>query len=315
MSTGPMMSIGGIASGLPPDLVDQIMEAERQPLNRLVARQEGLAQDREAWTAVTQKLSGVRSAVDEVRRGNSFADLFTAETTGDAADVAVTGRPPQGSASFEVTQLAQAQRSFSDHAFDGLDAALGDLTLAIDGTDVTADLDAEATLADLVDAVNAADLGVTASTVQVEPGSYSLVLAGTETGAEQAFTVDAGGGWGFQTARAAQDAELDVEGLAVSRPSNTIDDLFEGLTLELQETGPATVSADRDVDAAVEQVTGLVERVNEAIGTLSELTAYDPETDEAGPLQGDRTARSIMDDLRGALTGLANPGGEEGFRR
>ena len=81
MTSGPLMSIGGIASGLPPDLVDQIMEAERAPLNRLVARQETLSQNREAWTTVTQKLSGVRSALDAVRRHDSFSDLFTANVT------------------------------------------------------------------------------------------------------------------------------------------------------------------------------------------------------------------------------------------
>lgn len=320
MSTGPGMSIGGIVSGLPPDLVEQMIEAERAPIQRLTQRQASLEKDREAWSVVTQKLSGVRSAVDEVRRAGSFSDLFTAESSSDAVDVEVTGSPRAGSATFEVLDLAQAEQQASAESFAGLDAALGDRQFSLDGVDLRGDLGADATLGDLVDAINASGLGVGARTLQVAPGEHRLVLEAEETGADSAFEVTAEGWEGsadaFAVTRGAQDATLDFGGITVTRPSNTIDDLEDGLSLDLREagTGPVTITTGRDVDAAVEQVGELIGRVNEAISTLQDLTAYDPESGESGPLQGDTTARAIIDDLRQSVAGIANPDGADGFR-
>ncbi len=320
MSTGPGMSIGGIVSGLPPDLVDQLIAAERAPLNRLTQRQSELERDREAWSTVTQKLSGIRSALDDVRRASSFDDLHEATSSSDAVAVSVTGSPRSGSVTFEVLQLARAEQQASAESFDGLAAALGERTFHLDGVDLRSDLGADATLGDLVDAINAADLGVRARTLQVTPGEHRLVLEAEHTGADSSFDVLAegweGGEDAFVVTRGGQDAELDFGGIAVTRPGNRIDDLEEGLTLDLHEagTGPVTVSAGRDVDAAVERVTGLVERINEAITTVQGLMAYDAESGEAGPLQGDTTARRIVDDLRQSVTGLVNPDGPAGFR-
>ena len=320
MSTGPNMSIGGIVSGLPPDLIDQIIKAEREPINRLTQRQADLESDREAWGTVTQKLSGIRSSLDDVRRAGSFDGLFEATSSSDAVDVSVTGSPRSGSATFEVLQLAQAEQQASSESFAGLEAELGDREFSLNGVDLRSDLGEGATLGDLVDAINDAGLGVNARTLQVSPGEHRLVLEADETGASSAFDVSAdgweGGAEAFTVTRGAQDAELDFGGISVTRPSNTIDDLEDGLTLDLRQagTGPVTVTSGRDVDAAVEQVSTLVERINGAISTLQDLTAYDPESGEAGPLQGDTTARAIINDLRQSVAGLANPDGGEGFR-
>lgn len=316
--SGPLMQIGGIASGLPPDIVDQLMEVERAPLQRLVSQQDQLRADQEAWGQVTSKLSGVRSAVDALRRPGSLAGLFKATSSStEAVEVSVTGEPPSGRATFSVEQLAQAMQRSSADTFAGLDEALDGRTLEIDGVDVTAGLGPDATLADLVDAVNAAGVGVQASTLQVTPGTHRLVLAAEHSGSDGEFTV-AAAGWDheFGVTRSAQDAVLDVGGITVTRSSNQIDDLFDGLTLDLKRTTEqaVTITSERDVDAAVDRVADLVERINETLETISELAAYDPETGSAGPLQGDATARRIADDLRQSLSGLVDPdAGQYGY--
>lgn len=315
-----LFSIGGIASGLDTnDIVNQLMQLERQPITRLEQRQQTLNTSRDAWGEITTRLSGLRSATDNLRRATSF-DAFTSVDSSqpDAVSVSRNGRVDADSqVEFTVTQLATRMQQTSGERFQGRDAAIGDRTLEIttnDGAvhDITADLADGATLDDLVAAVNGAGIGVSASTLQVSEGQFQLVLSADQTGAAAAFSVD-GAGWnldadpeqqGFHVTRDAADAVLDVGGIEVTRSSNTISDLLDGATIDLRATttGPVTVTAQRDIDGAVEAVTGMVGEINKVFSTINELTAYDAETGEAGPLQGQFAATLLGFDLRSAVT-------------
>ena len=315
-----LFSIGGIASGLDTDdIVNQLMQLERQPINRLEQRQQTLNTSRDAWGQINTRLSGLRSATDKLRRADAF-DNFTTVSSSNPDAVAVTrnGRLDGDSQlSFSVDQLATRMQQTSGERFAGRDALIGDRTLEIttpDGVvhDLTADLGDDATLDDLVAAVNGAELGIRASTLQVAPGEFQFVLTADATGEAAAFDVD-GAGWnldapeaeqGFTVAQAAADAQLTVGGIQVTRSSNTVDDLLEGATLQLNQvtTGPVTVAAQRDIDGAVEAVQGFVAELNNTFATIGELTAYDAETGKSGPLQGQFAANQLSFDLRSAVT-------------
>lgn len=304
MST-PMMSFGGIASGLPTDLVDQLIDAERQPLRRLEQRQSELDVVGQAWSSVQTRLSSVREAVDAIRRPEGLAAQHTATSSNDdVVGVSVTGQPDEGTLTFSVEQLAQRMQQTSADAFSGLDDAIGDRALSVNGQAI--ELEADATLGDLVEAINAADLGVGASALEVRPGERQLVLVAEDTGAANGFTVEASG-WdnGFAVTQEARDAELDVGGITVTRSGNQVDDLVEGLALDLRSArpgSPVTIGAERDIDEAVGRVTAVVEEINKALEHIDELSRYDPETEQAAPLQGETTLRRIANDLRTAIS-------------
>ena len=308
-----LFSIGGIASGLDTsDIVAQLMKLERQPVVRLEQRQAELQTTRDAWGQLNTRLSSLRSATDQLRRTDRFADL-TKVTSSDPDAVAVsrgTGRVDASQLSFTVEQLATRMQRSSADRFSGLDAELSGRTLSItDASGVTHDLTAglgpQATLGDLVDAVNDANIGVRASALQVAPGEFQLVLTAQDTGVAGGFEVSSGN-WdsGFGITQEARDAHLKVGGIDVFRSTNTIDDLVEGATITLQRTTdtPVTVSAQRDIDGAVKAVTGFVEELNKTIGSIRELTSYDPETKKAGPLQGQFAASQLAFSLRSAIT-------------
>ena len=307
MTTTPLISFGGIASGLPPDIVEQLMEVERLPLQRLEQQRAELDTVRDAWGGVQTRLSAVRHAVDAVRRPEAFAEQFTASSSNEAAvGVTVTGDPDEGNLTFSVEQLARAMQQTSADRFSGTDADIDGRTVTIDGPGGEQTFgEADMTLGELLDAINAEGLGVRASALQVEAGEYQLVLQAEETGTDNAFSVESGG-WDTDLAvsQTAQDARIDVGGITVQRSGNTIDDLVDGLSFDLREagTGPVTVTSARDVDGAVEQVSELVGQINEALGYIAEATSYDADTQQAGPLQGDSTLRQIATELRSALS-------------
>lgn len=95
-----------------------------------------------------------------------------------------------------------------------------------------------------------------------------------------------------------QDAIINVNGIDIRKSSNTIDDVFKGLTLNLQ-----SASVGQTVSVNVSQRTGdittamssLLGAYNGVIGFLNAQFAYDPESGNAPPpLNGDPTARQVL---------------------
>ena len=327
--SAPLFSIGGIASGLPPDLVQQLMAVERLPVQRLENRQARIQVTSDAWKQVNTRLSALRGAVDAVRRPTSFSSLRTVSSSNESAvTVAKTGSPAEGSLSFTVSRLATAmQRSVGD-TFSGLDEALGGRTLTIIVGGQSADVtptSPDATLADLIDHINAQDLGIRATTLQVTPGAHRIVLTAESAGADAAFTV-AGMGWVKDSDGSAIDWADDNESLiadgvnarltigsgaqaiVVERPSNTITDLYDGMTVTLgaETAGPVTIAAQKDIDGAVKAVKNVIDTMNGTISTLTELSRYDAETNKAAPLQGDATVRTLLRELRTSLSAMVD---------
>jgi len=315
MASQGLFSIGGIASGLDTsNIIEQLLQLERQPVKRLERQQAELTKTKDAWGQVNTKLSSLRSATDKINRADRF-DAFMSVTSSnpDAVSVISSGTTKTGSLSFRVDQLAQAQQRSAGETFESRTEALGDRGLQITlnggathdfGVD---ELGAEATLDDLVKAVNDANIGVRATALQVEAGEFRLVLDATKTGEANTFTATSTGTWtdgAFDETQAALDAQLTVGGITVTRSSNTITDLVDGATITLNQTTDTAVNvtAQRDIDGAVEAVTGFTDALNGVISTIAELTKYDPETEEAGVLQGDASARRLVDNLRRSIT-------------
>jgi flagellar capping protein FliD len=101
--------------------------------------------------------------------------------------------------------------------------------------------------------------------------------------------------------QAGADASFAVDGVAVTRSSNTVDDLITGVTLNLKGADPATtvtVNVNRDYEKITEQITEFVTSYNDLIDTINEQLTYDTATQEpGGPLFGDSTLRSLKTSL------------------
>jgi len=77
----------------------------------------------------------------------------------------------------------------------------------------------------------------------------------------------------------AQDAVLKYEGITIRRPTNTIDDLVPGVTLQLFEPTDKneTISVKPDTDLAKEAIITLVAHYNRVMAELNILTQNKPE--------------------------------------
>jgi flagellar hook-associated protein 2 len=180
------------------------------------------------------------------------------------------------------------------------------------------------------DAINKANIGVNASIVNDGSGTpYRLVLNSTKTGEKSSMRITLEGDGGnppdsaindllaydpsgtqkMQQTAAAQDTKATVNGIAVSSASKTISEAIQGVTLNLSKTGSSTLSINKDSGTLKKNLETFVKAYNDLNKAIKDMTSYDPETKQAGVLQGDFTAQSIQSQLRktmsGEITGLS----------
>ena len=306
-------------------LVDGLVNVEREtrsaPLTRrvetLTARISALGQLRSALSGIATSLDG------RVRTGELGVQLASSDA---AITVERVGVGPAGAVASGVlvNRLAGGQRLNSATFTSGSDAVgLGTLSFQFGrrtpvvgggftfaaGTrpSVNVTITAENnTLAGLAKAINDSGAGVTASII-ASTGSATLVLRGPE-GAENAFIISAaatGAGLerfnhtpGAETialGEAAQDAELVVDGVLITRGTNRIEDVITGARLNLKRTTTAgvAITAARDgqaISGALADFVGTLQAMRQLIGDFRRPSQ---DGEEPGPLANDPTARAL----------------------
>lgn len=307
----------GIGSGvLNSDLVEQLVAAERAPKER---RLDFRTEQTQAKLSAYGKL---RSAVTELRlpmRQLGSADAmrsFSATSSGSNVSASVDSSvASRGSYDINVTQIAKANalafQSVADR--DSTSVGSGTLTLAVGDktTDITID-DSNDTLQGLANSINEAEAGVSASIINTGSG-YRLVLSSDETGTANAINIstDAAAGSdlanfvaGAEETTPAQDAKFTINGIEVTKGSNTVDDVVDGVTFNITGEGASTVKVEQDTGAVAERVQAFVDKFNALQGTIRELTSFDPEKGEGSILTGDSTVRNIQNQLKRVLSDI-----------
>lgn len=101
----------------------------------------------------------------------------------------------------------------------------------------------------------------------------------------------------FKNLQMASDAKFTYNGVSITRPSNEINDVINGVSLTLQSTTepgkPAIISIGRDNQTIIDNVKEFVKAYNELIPKLDEVTRYDPDTKIAGIFNGVSDIRMI----------------------
>lgn len=151
-------------------------------------------------------------------------------------------------------------------------------------------------LADVVSAVNASGLGITASALQVGTDQYALEITANATGTSSSATVDttafSGSNLGtLNTTVAAQNAEVSIGGAGgyqVTSQTNSFSGLLQGVDVQVSQvsTNPVTINVAADGSQVASDVSTLVNAANTVLSTISTDTAYNVATGTAGPLNG-----------------------------
>lgn len=326
-------------------LVDQLVELERAPdEQRLDQRQEKL----EAQISGMGQLRNAVAEFDGTLSALANPDTFDTKeaSISDTGLMDVKELSPDavpGDYRMVIEQVARSQ-SLSSGSYESLDSEVGEgeLTLrfgdwANDLSSFTADPDAEGatieldesnnTLGGLRDAINDADIGVQASIVG-EEGNYQLLVTGP-TGASNEIELTATEGatpglanfnfneteQNFTEQQKGQDALVRVNGLQVSRESNTIDDVIGGMEFDIYNSDPneeISIGISEDRSQAEQAIRDFVDGYNNFYEEMQFLLDREEGEDGQGSLRNDPLAGNMLRSVRGMLGG-AVPGIEEGF--
>ena len=111
----------------------------------------------------------------------------------------------------------------------------------------------------------------------------------------------------FSSIQSASDAKLVVDGMSVSRGSNLIGDIVQGVTMELlaPSSAVATVNISTDTASLQEAIKDLATVYNETVSDFDILTGptnqEDPDDILSGSLYGETSVRTIQNSLRSML--------------
>lgn len=339
------ITANGIGSGLDINsLVSQLMALEQRPLTTMATKEASYQAKLSAFGQVKSVLSAFQTSLTGLKDAAKFT--ATKATVGSDAGFTASSTSTAAASSYavKVEQLATTQRiatsASSTFAPDTSVISTGELTINF-GTytagppaGFAADADRKVTLdftgstiEDLRDAINAdSTLGIKASLVD-NGTAKQLVFTGTGTGAEKAFSLSGTGSLAalqyspdatttssdtVYNLQSAQDAIVDIDGIRISRGSNTVNDAIEGVTLSLTKatSTAANLTIADDRSQAKGAIDSFIKAYNETLSTLKNLTGYDAEKGTSSTLTGDATARGIQNQLRNlvgsALGGLGN---------
>jgi flagellar hook-associated protein 2 len=307
------ISAAGMLSGLDVDgLVRSLMAVEKQPLVNLQSKQASFNSKLSAYGTLKGAVSTFQTAVKALS-GDALQALTTTSTKPDVIGVSATkgGGATAGSYSIEVSKLAQSDKLVSAGIAPGEKLlGAGSMEITINGKSTTLDL-TDATLAGVSSAINKANAGVTA-TILNDGTQDRLVITGNETGTANGVSIVASGSLAqFDTAagtiartQTAQNAEMTIDGIAVSKPSNTVIDAIKGVTLDLAQTNvgsPVKITLAKDAATVTKSITAFVDAYNTLAAAVNKQTAYNAATKTGAVLNGDAGARSILGSIRAEL--------------
>jgi flagellar hook-associated protein 2 len=327
-------------------IVTQLMSVERAPLTAIEKKQSTTQTKVSAYGTVKSALSSFQTAASNLSSLSSFQKVSaTSSGTGivvsananaaagsynievkqlaQAQKLATQGQSSSqeaigsGTITFDFGTITNGTKN-SDGKYSGatFTSSGGDLkTVKVDPSNTS--------LSGIRDAINNAKIGVSATIVN-DGGTtpFRLVLTDSATGKAGSMKISTSGdpalgsllnhnpedadGQALSETKTAQDAIFTVDGLTVSKSTNTVTDAIDGVTLNLKTTtdaasGGVTIDVASDIAAMAASVNQFVTSYNQLNKTLRDITAYNPDTKVAAALNGDATIRGIQSQIRSVM--------------
>ena len=300
------INIGGLASGLDVEsIITSLASVEQVPITRLNNTKSLVDQAVSTLGSFSSKLSTLRAAAQALKDPAKFAS-FTASST-DTAQVSASlfGTAAPGSYDVRVLALAREQKTFSDAQTSSTNALnlSGSLDLTINGVTTNVAVAAGDSLAAIAANINGS--GARASAAVIFDGTnYQLQVRGLDTGLANAITFGENGftlglnnpANAYQTA---QDASVKVDGVTVTRPTNSVVGVIPGVSLALTKvTGTdAKISVAGDPTALQSKVSAFVSAYNDVVRLGQQAAGYGATKAQNSELAADSAVRGALNRL------------------
>lgn len=137
-------------------------------------------------------------------------------------------------------------------------------------------------------------------------GKNSLKDLGLSAGIMQSYEASQDTLFMSKNLQKASDSEFTYNGVSITRPTNEVNDVINGVNITLEQTTepnkPAIISVSRDNQAIIDSLKEFVKAYNELIPKLDEDTRYDADTKIAGIFNGVGDIRTIRSSLNNVFS-------------
>lgn len=328
-------------------IVDALVDAERVP------KQKQIDEEKEAATVQISALGSLKNELSVFQTNTAALDgqvglALSSSTSNVTLSRTDSSLASEFSHTINVSSIANGQvlnfnnggSGFSSTTADiGIDSLTIDLgtwsagpAFTANGTSSTFSLTTGATsLTDVRDAINNSTIGVTASIIEVSTGSYSLMVKSPEGAANAMRVTTSLSGSAVDVMKydpennsgvlqdsatevvSASDAAFTIDGIAVTRSSNTITDLFSGITVELDDVSAGDLGTNQTISSRYSETDALgiletvVSEINYLLSFLREQSKPGSNGEDGGPLNGDHFIRYTENKIKN-LTSTAIKG-------
>lgn len=315
-SSSGISAMLGQFSGIGAEQIEAMLQGDAIPKTRAENRIEEINKQKTAWSDVKTRLNNFLSKIENLQKPEAFQTKLVTSSNEKIAKLTGTAEALEGNYKMKVEQLATATNLVGKKLDDSNKAlgTTGDFVLT------TGDLDAEGnsktftinvesgdSLKDVATKINAEskNSGVTAVIMD-----NRLVLTDSKTGnRELSVSGSAAEGLGMGAEAILNkgvDAKFNLNGIEMTRSSNKIDDVIDGITFELTAASGEVVdlSLKNDTGKLKDTVKEFVTQYNSLMSFINENVAVgDPsaKNNKTGALSGDNSLVRLQTELRNLI--------------
>lgn len=299
--TSGQISFAGLGNGTDFDtLIQGLVDVEQKRVTRLENWRLSWETKNEYFQDLNSKLLELKTTLEGLDSPNEFMTKAVASSDSSLLTATANSEAQQSSHTIEIGQLATNDVLVSKSGASALNASVihsnTAFTISYAGETITInDIAAGTTLEGFVNIINnhADTRGKVVASTIYDGSAYHLQLTGADQGADNQLEILNGGAltFGYDSdsyveTQNAQNAQIRVNGFPASnagwieRPSNVMDDVITGLTLNLNDAKPGTkttLTVTTDTDAIMDNVTAFVNAVNVIRAQIQSITAVDEE--------------------------------------
>lgn len=307
------ITFGGINSGLPPNLVEQIIEAEKGPIKSIEQRKQKAETKLGLVKELETKIRAIETSLGSLASVKGFNDIKL--ISGDVN--VVNGTPgvgaPKGSWNIEVMSLAQKASALTNGFPDKDKTQLGTGYFKFNTPEGKKEVyinSSNNTLEGAASAINSAGIGIKASIVNDRKDSdnpFKLMISGESVGGDNAieyptlYFLDGDQDIYFDSETEAHNGVLKVDGFEFEISSNTVTDVIPGVTLDIRQAAPGrqvNLTIEENKEAVSSKVGDFVKSINDVLGFIQTQNRMDENTDTTKTLGGDQIIRMVESRLQ-----------------
>jgi len=290
-------------------LLNTAITAAQAPLTLLQQQQTTVQSQTTALQSISNDVATLNTAIQALTTSSGALDALDAASsntnvlTASADSTALTGTHSivvnslATTASYYTDPVASATTTLANGSFQIAVGGGAPATVTIGSTDQT--------LNGLATAINAQNLGVTASVITDANGARLAIVSNTSGSSGDISITSNTTGLTFNQAATGANASLTVDGVPVSSTSNTVVGAIPGVTLNLTGAAPGqTVSLTLapDTNQASSAVSAFVSAWNQVIQDINNQFNVSSNGTGGGPLETDNNLRDLQNQLLSAIT-------------